>query len=169
MILIDREIEYYALNHKMVFPFDRELLNPASLDIRVGSNLKIATDHGWVGMVLDDTTQSEPFLLHPNEFILVESLEVFNFPSDICGMFKLKSSSGRKGFDHGEAGFIDPNWKNSRLTMELKNIHPYKSLRMYKGLRIGQIVFMRTSGIPTLDYSAIGHYNNDLTVKEAKY
>ena len=169
MILIDRDIEYLALTQQLVSPFNRALLNPASLDIRVGYNLKLATEDGWCGMVLDDTTEVEPFWLKPNEFVLVESLELFNFPNNVCGMFKLKSSMGRKGFDHGEAGFIDPNWTNSRLTMELKNIHPFNQLKLYKGMPIGQIVFMLLNGIPERDYSEVGHYNNDLKVQEAKY
>ena len=168
MILIDKDIEFLALTQNLVVPFDRGLLNPASLDIRIGRNMLLATDHGWVKVDLNNLTKDEPFYLHPNDFVLVESIEVFNFPDNVAGNFRLKSSRGREGFDHGAAGWIDPLWSNSRLTMEIKAIHPFDRLPLYYGQRIGQIVFYLLNGVPELDYSQVGHYNNDLSVKESK-
>lgn len=168
MILVDHQIKYLAENHRLVIPFSEELLNPASLDIRIGNKLLLASEHGWIKEDISNFSFSDPYYLYPNDFCLVESYEIFNFPQDVCGEFKLKSSRGREGYDHGAAGFIDPDWQNSRLTMELKNIHPYKRLPLYPQLRIGQIVFMMLSEYPNLKYSEIGHYNYDLSVQPSK-
>lgn len=168
MILVDHQIKYLAEHHRLIDPFDEELLNPASLDIRLGNTLLVASEHGWVKEDISTFTFDDPFWFYPNEFVLAESYEIFNFPSDVCGEFKLKSSRGREGYDHGAAGFIDPDWTNSRLTLELKNIHPYKRLPLYPKMRIGQIVFMMLSEIPNINYSQVGHYNNDLRVQPSK-
>jgi dCTP deaminase len=108
-------------------------------------------------------TKDEPFMLQPGEFCLAETLELFNLPEDICSTFLLKSSRAREGYDHALAGFADPGWSNSRLTVELKNNRLHHALPLYPGLKIGQMVFHRMTP-PLRSYRETGHYNNHLTV-----
>jgi len=107
----------------MVTPFELELVNPASLDVRLGDNVLIEIEEQKELHPLSITSYSKekPFLLMPDEFILAQTLETFNMPSNVCGQFALKSSLARAGFEHLLAGWIDPGFHGSVLTLELKN------------------------------------------------
>jgi dCTP deaminase len=186
----------------IVSPFDREMVNPTSLDIRIGYKLllmaitnryryktllKMITEREeewiaddtldnkvamlndlveWQEIDLTKTSETAPFWLFPNSKILVESLETFNFPNDICGQFKLKSSRGREFYNHILAGWIDCGWSGSKLTMEIEN-RSKKILPIFKGQRMGQIIFFENE-TPNSSYKVTGRYNNDLTVQISK-
>ena len=152
----------------MVSPFDPmavkpdTLLNPASLDIRVGNHADLLTNDGWKEIDLSFYTKENPFTIlpYPADRILVSSLETFNIPNCLTCTFKLKSSRGREFYEHLHAGFADPGWYGSKLTMELVNFNT-EPLPLYPGLKIGQFAFTLTFGLPDFDYSKTGRYNND--------
>ena len=150
----------------MVVPFDPELLNPASLDLRLGNNLMVESIYNpeLIRLDISDRTEDEPFMLQPGEFCLAETLELFNLPQDLCSTFLLKSSRAREGYTHALAGFCDPCWHGSRLTLELTNNRLHHALPLYPGLKIGQMVFHAMSNTPMHSYAETGHYNNHLTV-----
>ena len=165
-VLCDWEIKARCQKSQMVAPFDPELLNPASLDLRLGLYLMVENicDPELLRIDISDRTEDDPFLLQPGEFCLAETLELFNLPDDICGTFLLKSSRAREGYTHALAGFCDPSWHRSRLTLELKNNRLHHALPLYPGLKIGQMVFHEMSNVPLRSYRETGHYNNHLTV-----
>lgn len=150
----------------MVVPFDEELLNPASLDLRLGDHLMVESKFSpeLVRIGIQDATEADPFILRPGEFCLAETLELFNLPDDISGQFVLKSSRARSGLNHLLAGWCDPGWHGSRLTLELKNELLHHALPLWPGLKIGQMVFHMMSNVPVKSYAETGHYNNHLTV-----
>jgi dCTP deaminase len=160
----------------MVAPFLPELVNPASIDIRVGDTAKLRTcrkvyDGGqtcsYEDVDLSIFSQDRPYWLQPGDRVLVGSLETFNLPDFVCAQFRLKSSRGREWYEHMEAGFCDPGWHGSKLTMEIINMDS-DQLPLYPGLRMGQLIFSLTLGIPDKDYSVTGRYNQDLQVMESK-
>ena len=150
----------------MVWPFDEKLLNPASLDVRLGPNLMIEVRDQPELMRIDisERTEDEPYLLLPGEVCLAETIEQFNLADDISAEFVLKSSRARDFYGHMLAGWCDPGWHGSRLTLELKNERRYHPLPLYPNLKIGQMVFFRMSAIPLKSYALTGHYNNHDTV-----
>jgi dCTP deaminase len=129
----------------MVVPFDEELLNPASLDLRLGDYLMVESIYSpdLVRISIADKTEDDPFMLQSGEFCLAETLELFN---------------------HLLAGWCDPGWHGSKLTLELKNERLHHALPLYPGLKIGQMVFHAMSNAPMHSYAETGHYNNHLTV-----
>ncbi|GEM_PF-771196 len=183
----------------LVIPFDKELVNPTSLDIRIGYKMLLMevnnNDHylddlndikfnqfsliekdllddrvakfnnrvGWKEINLTRTSEVRPYWLFPDAKILIESLETFYFPDNICGQFRLKSSRGREFYEHLEAGWCDSGWHGSKLTMEIEN-RSLKILPVYKGLRMGQIIFFETE-TPLVSYKITGRYNNDNSVQ----
>ena len=165
-VLCDWEIRARCEKGQMVVPFNEELLNPASLDLRLGDYLMVESIYSpdLVRINIADKTEDDPFMLQPSEFCLAETLELFNLPDDICSTFLLKSSRAREGYDHALAGFADPGYSNSRLTLELKNNRLHHALPLYPGLKIGQMVFHAMSNVPMHSYAVTGHYNNHLTV-----
>lgn len=165
-ILCDWEILARCMDQKMVVPFDQKLINPASLDVRLGDHLMIETmyQEDLVRLDISKRTEDDPYLLMPGHFCLAETCELFNLPDDISAQFVLKSSRARDGLNHLLAGWCDPGWHGSRLTLELKNERRHCPLKLYPGLKIGQMVFHVMNNTPQHSYAVTGHYNNHLTV-----
>lgn len=161
VLLQDTEIRHYCTEFGMVSPFNEELLNPASLDLRLGTHIMVEQEH-TPELALQDishATKQNPYYLAPGEFVLAETLEQFKMPEDISALFCLKSTRAREGYEHSHAGFAECGWHGSRLTLELKNNRRYHSLPLYPDLLIGQMLFFLMLGTPELDYAVVGHYN----------
>lgn len=155
--------------HGLVTPFNPEMLNPASIDVRLGDTLLIESAEGpMVPYPLGQRTREEPYLLVPGQFVLGQTVESFNVPDNLTGQFILKSSRAREGLEHLLAGYIDPGFHGSVLTLELKNARQLHAIPLWPGMRIGQIVFSEMSEVPSLSYRQTGRYNNDPTVMESK-
>lgn len=153
----------------MVEGWDPELINPASLDVRIGNHLMIEVvgcEH-FVEIDISECTKDRPYRLLPGEFCLAATQEVFNIPRNLCAEFALKSSRGREGYQHMLSAWIDPGFTGSALTLELKNARKQWDLPIYPGLKIGQIIFMKMHP-PLRDYSKTGRYNGDLKVTGSK-
>lgn len=168
MILPDHEIHALCLNG-MVEPYDRILLNPASLDVRLGNQvlLESVASSRMIPLDIGKYNKYHPYELVPGQFILAHTIETFRLPSDIAAQFMLKSSRAREGFEHLLAGYCDPGWHGSVLTLEIKNARQLQKIGIYPGLRIGQMVFTRMASTPTQDYSKTGNYNNHNTVMQS--
>ena len=169
MILCDTEIRALC-EEGLVDPYDPTLVNPASLDVRLGENILIETalTSHMQPRSIAGFTEDRPFLLHPREFILAETVETFFLPSFLAGQFALKSSRARSGIEHLMAGYCDPGWSGSKLTLELQNARALHPVKLWPGMRIGQLVFHVMSAKPAEDYSIVGHYNFDQQVTASK-
>ena len=168
MILPDVEI-LSLVRRDLVTPFDPELVNPASLDVRLGENLlvEIPTSPELVPYSIAGHTKEKPFMLQPHEFVLSETLEEFRLPDCIAGQLALKSSRAREGIEHLLAGYIDPGYCG-RLTLELQNARALHPVALWPGMRIAQIVFHRMTMLPSKDYSHTGRYQGDKAVQGSK-
>jgi len=167
-ILPDYEI--YTLARKgLVEPFDQELVNPASLDVRLGNNLMIEMPQTAELSPFSIAGHSKelPFMLQPGEFVLAETLEQFKVPNVVAGQLALKSSRAREGIEHLMAGYIDPGYEG-RLTLELVNARVLHPVPLWPGMRIAQIVFHKMSLLPNNDYSVTGRYQGDQQVQASK-
>lgn len=173
LVLNDVQIQQRC-QQGMVQPYCKEMLNPASIDIRIGDRLLIRrrkfTLKGWVGywheVDISKTDWMDPYYVKPDTRFLTESLETFNIPIDLVAQFRLKSSRGRELWEHLEAGFIDPGWHDSKLTMEVIN-HDLVARPIWKGMRFGQIYFMKTTP-PVKPYDKTGRYNGDVAATPSK-
>lgn len=150
----------------MVVPYNADLQNPASIDVTLGDRLMIELRekpeleiHG-----ISDCSEDYPYLLEPGEFVLAQTREVFNLPSHVAAQFVLKSSRAREGLEHLLAGFCDPGWSGSVLTLELHNARRFHALALWPGMKIGQLVFHSMASVPERDYSVTGRYNMHRTV-----
>ena len=115
-------------------------------------------------MDITKATKDDPYMLSPGSFCLAETRECFNLPEDVSAQFVLKSSRAREGLNHLLAGWCDPGWHGSKLTLELKNERRHCPIRLWPGLKIGQMVFHFMSQVPQASYAVTGHYNGHLTV-----
>ena len=155
----------------MIQPLDKGRINPASYDIMIGNRLledqrTVEDPNQWQEIRLkQDFSEEEPYLLLPGDFVLVESDCSFFLPEYIAAQFVLKSSRAREGYAHNGAGWCDPGWYGSKLTMQLTNVSKEMPLPLYLGLKIGQMVFSRMSQPPGQSYAETGNYNEDGTVQ----
>lgn len=107
--------------------------------------------------------------LRPGEFVLAHTIEKFNLPDNISAEFKLNSSGARIGLENALATWCDPHWTGSVLTLELKNLTQWHTIRLHDGVRIGQMIFHKSQPVPMeRGYKIRGRYNNDLTVSGVK-
>ena len=132
-------------------PWDEALVQPASVDLRLGDSFRVFHNHRASAIDLRDPPQhlteevkvtgDEPFVIHPGEFALGRTMEWVELPDDIVARIEGKSSLGRLGLIvHATAGFCDPGWKGT-LTLELANLTRVP-IRLYHGLAIAQLSFM---------------------------
>lgn len=169
MLLPDHEIRRLCQQHGMVSPYREELLKPASLEVRLGDRIMIEQEDGpdlqIVGLC--EYSREQPFLIHPGEWFLAETQEIFNLPEHVGAQFVLKSSRACEGWDHAEAGWFDPGYCG-RPTLELRNNRRHRSLPMWPGMLIGQCKFLLVSGTPERSYALTGRYQHDLAVTASK-
>jgi deoxycytidine triphosphate deaminase len=159
MILGSEELERRITE---LFPIQRPYkVGPASVDVRVGENL--IQENGLMKELSELYTQEKPYLLHPGQFVLIDMLEYTHVPLDLTAQFILKSTLARQGYNHSLAGLVDPGW-NGWLTMEIKNNNESKSLPLYPGMPIGQLVYFQTLGATPY----VGRYQDSVNVSGAK-
>jgi dCTP deaminase len=172
MLLVDFHIRSLC-ESGMVSPFDPELLNPASLDVRLGS-LLLVERVGCSELAPLDISRFDaetPFMLPAGAFVLAETMETFALPEFVCAQFVLKSSRAREGIDHHQAGWCDCGWglkQRSVLTMELKNNRQHWPVAIWPGMKIGQMKFIKLDERPVRSYAETGRYNGDLGVTGSK-
>ena len=169
MILPDFQIRALC-DSGMVSPFDPALVNPASLDVRLGGTLLIESAQGpeLVPYPLAGHTQEHPYCLQPGQFCLAQTVETFHLPDHLAAEFRLKSSRAREGLDQALAVWADPGWHGSVLTMELRNNRQLHPVALWPGMRIGQMVFHSMLSVPVRSYRETGRYCGDTTVQASK-
>ena len=141
--------------HIKVSPFDKKLVQPASIDLRLGKDFMT-----WIagagnpiidpsGMSADASVNYERvvcskqrpfFYLYPSQFVLGTTLERVSIPTDLLGKLEGKSSLGRIGLlVHITAGYIDPGFEG-QITLELLNV-TNRPIKLTPGMRIAQLSF----------------------------
>lgn len=153
----------------LVSPFDEALVNPASLDVKLGGTLLIESAQGpqLVKYPLGVHSEANPYLLQPGQFVLAQTVETFHLPEHVAAQFVLKSSRAREGIEHLLAGYIDPGF-HGVLTLELHNSRQLHPVSIWPGMRIGQIVFHPMAGVPLRNYRQTGRYNGDMAVQPSR-
>jgi dCTP deaminase len=154
----------------MVEGYDPDLINPASLDVRLGDSLLIesAQSRDLVPYPLSKHTEDNPYELRPGQFCLAPTMEVFHLPDDVAAEFRLKSSRAREGLDQALAVWADPGWHGSVLTLELRNNRQLWPQLLWPGMKIGQMVFHQMTERPARSYAVTGRYNRDLAVQGSR-
>ena len=166
--MILNDIKLREIGPALLQPFDPKLVNPASIDTRIGYSMKVESrEGGWVDVDLRDYLEEKPYMLAPGQFVLVGSLEVFNIPTNCVGEWRIKSSRAREGYNNVLAVHLDPGWNGSVLTMEIKNEREHAALPLYPGLRIGMVI-LHECEVPEASYAVTGRYNNDSAVMGSK-
>jgi dCTP deaminase len=162
-------------------PWDVEMVQPASVDLRLGDSFRVFHNHRISSIDLRNPPTNlteevvipdgEPFVIHPGEFCLGRTLEWVELPDDIVARIEGKSSLGRLGLIvHATAGFCDPGWKGT-LTLELNNLTRVP-IKLWPGLPIAQLSFMTLDRAAIKPYGSPGlgsHYQGQRAATESRY
>jgi dCTP deaminase len=162
-------------------PWDPSLIQPASIDLRLGNSFRVFHNHRAAAIDLRNPPNNlteevkiapdEPFVIHPGEFCLGRTEEWVELPDDIVARIEGKSSLGRLGLIvHATAGFCDPGWKGT-LTLELNNLTRVP-IKLYAGLPIAQLSFMTLDAPAERPYGTAGlgsHYQGQVEATESRY
>jgi len=152
MILVDWQIhDRIERGYISIKPFDPKLIQPNSLDIRLGNHFvwyeegdEIIDPYQKESVLAKTKDQiSESIVLTPGKFVLAETLEVISLPDNIVASIEGKSSIARLGIElHQTGGWIDAGFQGS-ITLEMCNVNQ-RPVRIYAGMAIGQLVFYTT-------------------------
>lgn len=163
-----------SYNKLSVHPFNVDNLNPASYDVTLHQDIRTIAASPTPIDLADLDGYSEPvnmgpwYNLQPHQFILACTIETFRLSDSIVGRVEGKSSLARVGLAvHVTGGFIDPGFQG-QITLEIVNLCP-RPIRIYPGMRIAQIAFTPTDGIPARTYGSTGHYNGQTGPTESRY
>jgi dCTP deaminase len=166
----------------VINPWEPSLVQPASVDLRLGDSFRVFHNHRASAIDLRDgppaglteevtVSERDGFVMHPGEFCLGRTVEWVELPDDVVARIEGKSSLGRLGLIvHATAGFIDPGWKGT-LTLELNNLTRVP-IKLYPGLLIAQLSFMGLDRPAERAYGSAelgSHYQGQVAATESRY
>ena len=170
-----------AEGHIVIEPWDEGMVQPASVDLRLGNSFRVFHNHRIGAIDLANIPENltervavpegESFVIHPGEFVLGATEEHVTLPDDIVARIEGKSSLGRLGLIvHATAGFVDPGFTGT-LTLEITNLTRVPIV-LWPGKPIAQLSFMtldrpaeRPYGHPDLG----SHYHGQVEATESRY
>ena len=135
---------------------DENQFNPASIDLRLGTEFKVSipTRSPMMGTVLEplenffqDTYREfgEEFILHPNQLILVNTFEYVRIPQDLVGLISTRSSLSRLGIN--VTSIVHPGYAGT-LTLQLEN-NGVNAIKLTCGMRIIQLILFSSLENPS--------------------
>ena len=157
MILSDKTILKMLENKSLtITPVEKEQIQPASVDVRLGNTFSIVEDMSRGILSLDNeivykTITADTYVLLPGQFVLASTREYFELPDNLTAFVEGRSSLGRIGLFIQNAGWVDPGFRGE-ITLELFNANRC-AIDLKAGRRVGQLVFAQ------LDDTALNPYS----------
>jgi dCTP deaminase len=147
-----REIELGRIG---IDPYDPDAVGPASIDLRLGNEIRIFSPMPQVLPISATTDYRDQtyrleltpagYVIKPGELVLGMTSERLTLPPDIAGWLGSRSRFARLGLMvHISAPFMQPGISNQQV-LEILNVGP-NYLKLVPGERICQFVFERCEG-----------------------
>jgi dCTP deaminase len=143
-----------AVGRLTITPLEENQVGVASIDLTLGDEIRQINPAPGAIDIAEDTDYRDhttvislatPYVLHPGETIHGITRELVELPSNICGFLEGRSRYARLGLMiHVTSAFVQPGVEN-RQVLELSNVSA-QPLRIHAGVRICQLVLMRTEG-----------------------
>ncbi len=147
MILSDKSIkELIREGRLLIEPYREEYVQASSVDLTLGEEVLfyksecIDLKSSHIPMEKLNIPQ-EGLLIPPKAFLLATTEEYIRLPEDVTAFVEGRSSLGRLGLFIENAGWVDAGFEG-QITLELYNANNCP-IRIYKGIRICQIVLAR--------------------------
>ena len=137
-----------------ITPFAMDQLGAASIDLTLGDEIRVVDALDSPIDLVDDADYrehtrvcrlDEPYVLEPGCTIHGITVERICLAPNLCGFLEGRSRFARLGLMvHVTSAFVQPGASN-RQVLEMSNVSN-RSLRIHRGVRLCQIVLMRTEG-----------------------
>jgi dCTP deaminase len=156
MTVLTRDVIFAELDagRIRIDPFERDQVGSASIDLTLGDEIRVIEDSGApIDLSPDvdyrDHTRvqrlAEPFVVEPGTTLHGITRERISLPMNVCGFLEGRSRFARLGLMiHVTSAFVQPGVDN-RQVLEISNVS-LRPLRLHAGVRLCQIVLMRTEG-----------------------
>lgn len=105
-VLLSNEIKYYALEHRMIEPFNENNLKPASYYLTVGNEFSI----GGVSSKLEDEPGKNEIKISPFEVAIIKTAETINLPNFIIGRWNIRVTRAYEGLLWVGGPQVDPGF-----------------------------------------------------------
>lgn len=150
-------------------PWDPECLGPNSYDVHLHNELityrDTILDTRGENRILRMTIPDEGFELEPGRLYLART-EEYTETRNLVPMYEGRSSMARLGvLSHISAGFGDIGFRG-HWTLEIINLNHQKKVRVYPGMRIGQLYWHKPEGFIRKTYN--GKYQDSNDVMESQ-
>jgi len=147
MILAHSEIKKQIEENNLLENFEEKNIGGAGVDLRVGKYYRLKSG-GKLGVDERELPEIEEITddwieVEPSEYIIVETIEKVNMPTDIVAWMRHRSTLQRSGVGLLTA-LIDPGY-NGQLIFGLRNFGKY-AFKLQRGARVGQIIFSKIKG-----------------------
>ena len=156
MGVLTREVilEELAAERLVIEPLVDDQVGVASIDLTLGEEIRVMEPGSGPIEVIESTDfrdhtrvqrLDEPFLLEPGVTIHGITRERITLPMDLCGVLEGRSRYARLGLMiHVTSALVQPGVRN-RQVLEMSNVSSVP-LRIHAGVRVCQLVLMRTEG-----------------------
>jgi dCTP deaminase len=148
MVLSKQDLTTCSTNGNLVItPFDKENLGPCDLNLRISkkfarlnNNLQTLDIYGDFKDLSSyfDIMECDEYIIHPNEHLLIESLEYIEIPTDLMADIKLRSTFSRLGLITPPTS-IDPGFKGKIMFHLFGSSFP---INLHAGAAVFKVNFM---------------------------
>jgi dCTP deaminase len=130
------DLSLWKLLNDLVRDPDPDLVNPASIDVRVGPEMLLEVGPGdWMSVDLT----AGPVHLQPGEFAQVQSLDWLMVPNGYAVEVTLKGSYASQGYAHSVGVWLEPGWFGT-ATIGIRNATRHTPLPIEQGMRLAEAV-----------------------------
>jgi len=128
----------------VVEPLEENSIQPASIDLRLGSQYLKVDENDIDTIRLDRPiryveVEREEIVIPPLSFMLATTMEYIKLPNNVTAFVEGRSSIGRVGLFVQNAGWVDPGFEGE-ITLELFNANR-QPIILQSGRRVCQLVF----------------------------
>ncbi len=169
VILSGKQIrEYIKQGRITIKPFDKQLIGPSQIDLRLDSKFRVFKSTNLVDpfdrrSVEKNTelvdTKGDPFVIQPGQLILGITREKIAIPNDLVASIEGRSSIARMGvFIHISSGHVNPGSGSKTpipVTLEILNMNP-APVKVYPGMRVCQLLFYTMDKAVSKGYDDLG-------------
>lgn len=147
MIIGKDKIRKLILEKRLLEDFSTSCLEGAGYDLRINKIYRLKSG-GFIGAAdrkLPEVEEAsfEKYTLKPDEYVLIETVEKVNMPSDLAARILPRSSLFRCGCSLMTA-LVDPGYRGV-LIIGLKNLSKF-DFTVERGARVAQVVFEGVEG-----------------------
>ena len=138
-VLLSDEISFYVEKGRLIEPFDKENLKPASYELTVGDEAMLGGEYYSLGDKGGDSELKIP----PFEVAVIKTNETVNLPRFLIGRWNIRVKWAYKGLVWVGGPQVDPGYVG-HLFCPLYNLSN-KTVRIHKGQAIAVMDFVKTT------------------------